>query len=140
MSDLDQNAPPSGKSEEVRTEQPGRVIKIWSDELSPQVDKPFHISMNLGEPDVADSEACGLQVGSDAQMATMDLLVVLRINDCDQNEYLQKLKLPQIGDSEMLVFEVTPRVIGVHESRVQVYHERTFHLLLEAKFTVAVKE
>lgn len=137
MSDLDQNTIPTG---EAQVEQSKRIPRCWRSAESPQVGKTFRIYCNIGDPAIVDMKMIVPQIELDPDVETLRTLIVLSTRDCEVEPGWEELKFPKVGESEIVVFSVTPQKVGEHKMRIMVFLHKQMVMLQELIGTFTVTE
>jgi hypothetical protein len=115
-----------------------RNLNAWIDDPQPKAEKLFHVLINVGVP--KDSAKVSVPFAEPDWHGAdfIDLVVALSSIDCDVEPSWHKLKLPRTGDSETIMFAVTPNVAGDHEFSIRVYLAKQMIQLQWLSFTVTV--
>jgi hypothetical protein len=119
---------------------PKRNLNAWTDDPSPTVGKSFHISINIGAPRSAAAASAPLNEPDWRGMDFIDLIVAISCMGCVVRPDWQELRLPRIGDSDTIDFEITGSVPGNHEFSVSVYLAKQMIRLQLLSFTVAIEQ
>jgi predicted acylesterase/phospholipase RssA len=115
-----------------------RNLNAWIDDPRPTAGKLFHVLINIGVPKDAAKVSVPFAEPDWHGADFIDLVVALSSIDCDVEPSWHKLKLPRTGDSETIMFAVTPNIAGDHEFSIRIYLAKQMIQLQWLSFTVTV--